>query len=173
MGYGHINSVDLARNNINMVSQHLVPHCGERQNVNSEPMVWAPGSNNHTQYADTPRTVSQHSEPATGERMNAINKPEERAYNKTDLDRFVGQPLIKKAQENYPPMPMQPFFVQDRATSISEIASTCDSKLNIVTFNCKNVNTCEPVYNEISKFADIVLIQEQWLFDCNLHKMKK
>ena len=109
MEYGHINSVDMARNNINMVSQHLVPHCGERQNANTEPMVWAPGSNNHAQYADTPRTVSQHSEPATGERMNAINKPEERAYNKTDLDRFVGQPLIKKAQENYPLMPTQLF----------------------------------------------------------------
>ena len=32
---------------------------------------------------------------------------------------------------------------------------------------------CEPVFNELSKFADIVLIQEHWLFDCNLHKIKE
>ena len=47
-----------------------------------------------------------------------------------------------------------------------------ESKLNIATFNCKNINTCQTVLDDLAKTVDILLIQEHWLFDCNLHKLK-
>ena len=45
--------------------------------------------------------------------------------------------------------------------------------LNIETFNCKNINTCQMVSDELGKSADFILIQEHWLFNCNLHKLKE
>lgn len=47
------------------------------------------------------------------------------------------------------------------------------SKLGIVSFNCKNIKTSGPFFNEISKSTDIVLIQEHWLFDYELHLLNE
>ena len=45
--------------------------------------------------------------------------------------------------------------------------------MKVVSFNCKNVNTCTYVLNEllVEHGADIVLLQEHWLFDCQLHRL--
>lgn len=40
--------------------------------------------------------------------------------------------------------------------------------LRLTTFNCKNIRTCGPVFCELSKTEDILLIQEHWLFKCQL-----
>ncbi|CAC5379549.1 unnamed protein product [Mytilus coruscus] len=40
--------------------------------------------------------------------------------------------------------------------------------LNILSFNCKNIKTCDPLFSEILFNYDIVLLQEHWLFDCQL-----
>ena len=42
-----------------------------------------------------------------------------------------------------------------------------------MSFNCKNVNTCNYVLNElfVKQNVDIVLLQEHWLFDCQLHRL--
>jgi hypothetical protein len=39
---------------------------------------------------------------------------------------------------------------------------------NILTFNCKNIKTCGLLFKELEKDVDIYLIQEHWLFDCQL-----
>ncbi|MES9904479.1 MAG: reverse transcriptase domain-containing protein [Sedimenticola sp.] len=48
-----------------------------------------------------------------------------------------------------------------------------DSVLNIATFNCKNVQTCSPAISELSKTTDIILLQEHWLFKCQLHLLNE
>ncbi|MCG8032572.1 MAG: reverse transcriptase family protein, partial [Candidatus Thiodiazotropha taylori] len=47
------------------------------------------------------------------------------------------------------------------------------SEVNVVTFNCKNVNTSGYVLDQLSKSADVILLQEHWLFDCKLHRLKE
>lgn len=41
-------------------------------------------------------------------------------------------------------------------------------KLNILDFNCKNILTCGPFFKEIEKNVDICLLQEHWLYSCQL-----
>ncbi|MCG8048994.1 MAG: hypothetical protein N0E48_25895, partial [Candidatus Thiodiazotropha endolucinida] len=41
-------------------------------------------------------------------------------------------------------------------------------QLNLTTFNCKNIRTCGPVIDKFAKTEDIILIQEHWLFKCQL-----
>ena len=52
---------------------------------------------------------------------------------------------------------------------------THKQQLNIVSFNCKNVNTCKYVIDELleKQKADIVFLQEHWLFDCQLHRLNE
>ena len=42
-------------------------------------------------------------------------------------------------------------------------------QLNVTTFNCKNIRTCGPIFEKFAKTEDIVLIQEHWLFKCQLN----
>ena len=48
-------------------------------------------------------------------------------------------------------------------------------ELKIVSFNCKNVNTCYYVLNEllVDQEAYILLLQRHWLFDCKLHRLSE
>ncbi|MEW8548177.1 MAG: endonuclease/exonuclease/phosphatase family protein, partial [Candidatus Thiodiazotropha sp.] len=49
------------------------------------------------------------------------------------------------------------------------------SPLTVVTFNCKNIATCELVLDELlnKEKVDILLLQEHWLFDCNLGRLNE
>lgn len=47
------------------------------------------------------------------------------------------------------------------------------SCLHILDFNCKNILTCEPFFKEIEDKVDICLLQEHWLYDCQLHKLNE
>ena len=42
-------------------------------------------------------------------------------------------------------------------------------ELNIVSFNCKNVKTCASLFQDTFMNSDIILLQEHWLFSCELH----
>lgn len=41
----------------------------------------------------------------------------------------------------------------------------------VVTYNCKNMDTAHPVFEELSKSVDVVLVQEHWYFDCQLDRL--
>ena len=43
----------------------------------------------------------------------------------------------------------------------------------IVFFNCKNVNTSKPLVVRLAKSTDFILLQEHWLFDCQLASLKE
>lgn len=43
----------------------------------------------------------------------------------------------------------------------------------MTTFNCKNIRTCSLIFNELAKSNDIVLIQEHWLFKCQLQLLNE
>lgn len=47
--------------------------------------------------------------------------------------------------------------------------------MKLVTFNCKNILTSKIVLDEFydKVKADVLLIQEHWLFDCYLHKLNE
>lgn len=40
--------------------------------------------------------------------------------------------------------------------------------MNILDFNCKNILTCGPLFKELEKDIDVYLLQEHWLYDCQL-----
>ena len=42
-------------------------------------------------------------------------------------------------------------------------------KIKIAAFNCKNVKTRTPAINELFETHDIILLQEHWLFEFQLH----
>lgn len=44
--------------------------------------------------------------------------------------------------------------------------------LNIVTFNCKNLNTADKAIDELSHRVDIIMLQEHWYFDCQLARLE-
>ena len=43
----------------------------------------------------------------------------------------------------------------------------------IASSNCKNLNTSKHAIDKLSQNYDIILLQEHWLFDCQLHKLKE
>lgn len=45
--------------------------------------------------------------------------------------------------------------------------------IQLTTFNCKNFRTCGPVFDELMKSEDIILIQEHWLFKCQLNLLNE
>ncbi|MCG8033052.1 MAG: endonuclease/exonuclease/phosphatase family protein, partial [Candidatus Thiodiazotropha taylori] len=51
------------------------------------------------------------------------------------------------------------------------IASQEHEVLRIISYNCKNVETALWAFESLSKTTDIFLIQEHWLFDCQLPKL--
>ena len=63
-------------------------------------------------------------------------------------------------------------FAQDVKTlNVNNVNNSDKSNrhiLKIVTFNCKNIQTCGPFFQESIKYIDICLIQEHWLFNCQL-----
>lgn len=42
-----------------------------------------------------------------------------------------------------------------------------------MTFNCKNIRTCVPFFTDIGNIVDIVLVQEHWLFNCQLYELNE
>ena len=40
-----------------------------------------------------------------------------------------------------------------------------------MTYNCKNINTSKHAISQLSDLADIILLQEHWLFDCQLSNL--
>ena len=48
-----------------------------------------------------------------------------------------------------------------------------DPVLNILDFNCKNILTSIPLFDELDKSVDMYLLQERWLFECQLHLLQK
>ena len=68
------------------------------------------------------------------------------------------------------------FCINNTTQNISSVNNKKDGKfygnnscvLNILTFNCKNIKTCGLLFKELEKDVDIYLIQEHWLFDCQL-----
>lgn len=43
--------------------------------------------------------------------------------------------------------------------------------LKIISYNCKNMETAQCAIEDLSKKADVILIQEHWYFDCQLGKL--
>ncbi|CAG2196848.1 unnamed protein product [Mytilus edulis] len=43
-----------------------------------------------------------------------------------------------------------------------------EETLKILDFNCKSVLTCGPIFKELENSIDMFLLQEHWLYDCQL-----
>ncbi|CAG2207347.1 unnamed protein product [Mytilus edulis] len=48
-----------------------------------------------------------------------------------------------------------------------------NSTLRILDFNCKNILTCGPLFKELESKIDIFLLQEHWLYDCQLNLLQE
>jgi exonuclease III len=42
-------------------------------------------------------------------------------------------------------------------------------KIRLVSFNCKNIKTCALIIDKLLQSNDIILIQEHWLFQAQIH----
>jgi hypothetical protein len=45
--------------------------------------------------------------------------------------------------------------------------------LNILDLNCKNILTSISLFDELDKSVDIYILQEHWLFECQLHLLQE
>ena len=48
---------------------------------------------------------------------------------------------------------------------------TCESSIAMATWNCRGMGTSEPYLKVLSRTADVILIQEHWLWPYELHKL--
>ena len=55
-----------------------------------------------------------------------------------------------------------------KVTSCSTTQEAPDRDFCVVTYNCKNMDSAGCAIEDFSKFADVVLVQEHWYFDCQL-----
>ena len=57
---------------------------------------------------------------------------------------------------------------------ITKTVNNCTQKeLNIISFNCKNIKTCSEMFQDSFKDIDLILLQEHWLFTCELHLLNE
>ena len=69
----------------------------------------------------------------------------------------------------------QPFFKPDKPLSKTNVTSntgvekSAKTNLRIISHNCKNIKTCGPLIHKLLFNNDIILIQEHWLFQAQIH----
>ena len=49
-----------------------------------------------------------------------------------------------------------------------DVHSLSDKTFCLLDFNCKNLLTCGPLFQQLGNTVDIYLLQEHWLSDCQL-----
>ena len=74
----------------------------------------------------------------------------EKIINNINIKKATGADVLKRIQSN-----------------------TCKYVLKILDFNCKNILTCGPFFQELNNSIDIYLLQEHWLFDCQLNLLNE
>ena len=69
----------------------------------------------------------------------------------------------------------QPFLRQTMPQKRRMLVQESGARFRILTFNCKNVVTSKIALQEFYERvgADILLLQEHWLFDCYLHRLSE
>ncbi|CAG2253628.1 unnamed protein product [Mytilus edulis] len=83
---------------------------------------------------------------------------------------YYGQPVFHNTSHLQPkPHPSENIAIKPR--SIEEKAKNCKYVLKILDFNCKNILTCGPLFHELKDSIDIYLLQEHWLFHCQLQML--
>ena len=65
------------------------------------------------------------------------------------------------------------FFVQGQAEEKKTIATkqtetTSVNSFKLVTYNYRNINTSKHAISQLLDLAEMILLQEHWLFDCQL-----
>ena len=55
---------------------------------------------------------------------------------------------------------------------LAEPSSAC-KQLRLTTYNCKNIRIYSPIFTQLQKSTDIILIQEHWLFKCQLNLLNE
>ncbi|CAG2193477.1 unnamed protein product [Mytilus edulis] len=93
---------------------------------------------------------------------------------------YLARQSAKQQQSKY--STKRPFFRTQPATIQQTIASESSNqnseqgsskKLNILSFNCKNLKTSGNFIRKMEKEIDIFLIQEHWLFHCELNMLSE
>ena len=107
----------------------------------------------------------------TGDHENLYPRGEHQRTNNASLtENVTGQPLFYQTPSTV--SRKKRFFTAEQPDKSSELTkdhTLLDYKqLNVTTFNCKNIRACGPIFEKFAKTEDIVLIQEHWLFKCQL-----
>ncbi|CAC5363524.1 unnamed protein product [Mytilus coruscus] len=65
-------------------------------------------------------------------------------------------------------------YVNSNCTNNVLDFNDCEQKnMKVLSFNCKNILTCGPFFREMKEDVDIYLLQEHWLFDCQLNMLNE
>ena len=52
---------------------------------------------------------------------------------------------------------------------MKDVGTDEKQKIRLVSFNCKNIKTCALIIDKLLQTYDIILIQEHWLFQVQIH----
>jgi hypothetical protein len=52
---------------------------------------------------------------------------------------------------------------------MKDVGTDEKQKIRLVSFNCKNIKTCALIIDKLLQTNDIILIQEHWLFQAQIH----
>ena len=64
--------------------------------------------------------------------------------------------------------PQQDTILETDASRDTNNQPLNSDSLRIITLNCKNIQTCGPFLNDMINRMDICMIQEHWLFNCQI-----
>jgi endonuclease/exonuclease/phosphatase family metal-dependent hydrolase len=56
---------------------------------------------------------------------------------------------------------------------MKDVGTDEKQKIRLVSFNCKNIKTCALIIDKLLQTYDIILIQEHWLFQVQIHLISK
>ena len=97
------------------------------------------------------------------------------AYHET-TESLIDQVLYYQTSSN-DSRKKKPFFTAQQPDKSRELTNVkplpvC-GQLKVTTFNCKNIRTCGPIFEKLTKPEDIILVQEHWLFKCQLNLLEE
>ncbi|CAC5421255.1 unnamed protein product [Mytilus coruscus] len=149
---------------------------------------------NHDQYRITPLQISQKTEIQHTGRAQIRTNPglqQFKPYISPHQNLATSRQNCKAGQPIFYTTPNESdnhFFIQNRPKSPNQLIDAINSTkkdsqtvhsinnvdishktVKLLTFNCKNILTCGPFFAEATKHFDICLIQEHWLFNCQLN----
>ena len=122
------------------------------------------GSQPITTHMERTSIIEYHDKAAfvQGQPISESLKPAE--YTNSERRHFLRKGRLNRGQDIAPAYSRKTIVVPESKTS---------QTLTVVSFNCKNTITSNHIIDRLVRSTNAILLQEHWLFDCQLTTLKE